>query len=83
MISSRPDQNFHLVMQFKDLKKEFGIKMEDIVAENAMFNLMFTVLEQYTETLHSTTMNNILCCHVVDFNPNGTRMARSCCKFCI
>lgn len=59
--------------------------MEDIVTENAMFNLMFTVLEQYTEKLHSKTIyiNNILCCHVVDFNPNGTRMARSCYKFCI
>lgn len=50
--------------------------MEDIVTENAMFNLMFTVLEQYTEKLHSKTIyiNNILCCHVVDFNPNGTVM---------
>lgn len=50
--------------------------MEHIVTENAMFNLMFTVLEQYTEKLHSKTIyiNNILCCHVVDFNPNGTVM---------
>lgn len=50
--------------------------MEDNVTENAMFNLMFTVLGQYTETLHSKTiyMNNILCCHVEDINPNGTVM---------